>query len=346
MAISADRAGAGTRSSVETGAGPGDARARALLFDRDEVADVGDWTEQVGRLRRSQILWIDVRSPGEDTVAELARVLGLHETSAEHLWGPAREPFFGQFDGYVHVTASAPASSEGVRRSLERVGCLVSESWVLTVHDGDVAVLETFRARAEGAGETGSLDGLDFLAALLEWVLEAYLEAFEAIEVGLEDIDERVMRGELDEPEKALDELVERRREIGSLRRALVSHRRMLLSLTQPDVEFSGSAAPERFATLRERLEYVVQAARDTRDSAVGSFDVLIARTSYRTNEIMKVLTLVSVLLLPGALVAGVLGMNFRVGFFERAWLFWVVVGAILAAAAATVGAARSRRWI
>jgi Mg2+ and Co2+ transporter CorA len=73
---------------------------------------------------------------------------------------------------------------------------------------------------------------------------------------------------------------------------------------------------------------------------------VLIARTGHRTNEIMKVLTLASVLLLPGALLAGVLGMNFRVGLFEHAELFWVVVALIAVIAVATLGVARARRWI
>jgi Mg2+ and Co2+ transporter CorA len=57
-------------------------------------------------------------------------------------------------------------------------------------------------------------------------------------------------------------------------------------------------------------------------------------------------MTLASVLLLPGALIAGVLGMNFEVGLFEHAGLFWVVVALIVAMAAATVAAARARSWI
>lgn len=94
------------------------------------------------------------------------------------------------------------------------------------------------------------------------------------------------------------------------------------------------------------RLEEVVQSARDSRDSVVGSFDVVIARAGQRTNEIVKVLTLGSMLLLPGALIAGVLGMNFRVGLFEHAWVFWVVLGAIAALAVATLAAAHARDWI
>lgn len=123
-------------------------------------------------------------------------------------------------------------------------------------------------------------------------------------------------------------------------------HRRIFLSLMQPELADMSSSATERFSALRSRLEEAVQAARDGRESVVGSVDVLIARIGHRPNEIMKVLTLASVLLLPGALMAGILGMSFKVGLFEHAVLFWVVIGVILAIAATTIGLARRRRWI
>jgi magnesium transporter len=89
-----------------------------------------------------------------------------------------------------------------------------------------------------------------------------------------------------------------------------------------------------------------MQEARDAREAIVGAFDVLIARSGHHTNQIMKVLTIVSVILLPGALVAGVMGMNFQVGLFDNAWLFWVTVAAIIAVAPLTLGIAKAKQWI
>ena len=73
---------------------------------------------------------------------------------------------------------------------------------------------------------------------------------------------------------------------------------------------------------------------------------MLVARTGQRTNEIMKVLTLGTVLLLPGALIAGIMGMNFKLGMFEENAYFWVVLGLIAMLAAVTLVVARKRRWI
>ena len=60
----------------------------------------------------------------------------------------------------------------------------------------------------------------------------------------------------------------------------------------------------------------------------------------------MKVLTLASVILLPGTLLAGVLGMNFKVGLFTHPELFWVVIALMVAVALVTLTVAKLRRWI
>src|SRR4029079_9380068 len=196
------------------------------------------------------------------------------------------------------------------------------------------------------AGDVGRLDGLDFLADLLTWILEGYLRAFEAIDMELEDLDGEAMRGQASH-ERSLSRLVGIRAEIGQLRRTLVAHRGVLLALTRPELGGSSTAeSAERFQALLDRLAEVNQGAQNSRESVVGSFDVLMTQVAQRTNEIMKTLTIVSLLLLPGTLIAGVLGMNFKVGIFAHPDFFWVALAVMLAVALATLVVVRSRRWI
>ena len=108
----------------------------------------------------------------------------------------------------------------------------------------------------------------------------------------------------------------------------------------------STEESAKRFSELAAKTETALAAARDAKDAVIGSFDVLIARTEQRTNEIMKVLTLASILLLPGALIAGVMGMNFKPSIFQHAVPFWVVNGVIVLVALATLAVARISRWI
>ena len=161
----------------------------------------------------------------------------------------------------------------------------------------------------------------------------------------LERFDIDAMRGQSDD--EAIELLIDMRCEVGDLRRALAAHRSALVALTHPELEALGdNASGERFQSLFSRFETTMQEARDSREAIVGSFDVLIARGAHRTNRIMTVLTLASVILLPGALLAAVMGMNFTVGIFTRDWLFWVTVGIIVAVAPVTIVIAKVRRWI
>ena len=320
--------------------------ATALLFDRDEAEHVDNWESLVDRLGRKSLLWIDLSRPDDKELDNLQQAFELAEESRHRLEADDDGPYFGDFGGYVHVRAFAPLAADGA--DLCPIDCLVSEHWLVTAHSQDAEVIEHFRGRAaDGSGETGRLDGLQFLATMLEWVLNEYLEAFDRIEDELAEIEGDLLVESPADPDKCLRALVTLRREIRDLRAALVSHREVFLALTRPELEaIADSQHAARFGSLRSRLEDTIQSARDCRDSVVGSFDVLHARTEQRTNEIVKVLTLGSMLFLPGALVAGILGMNFRVGFFAYDVLFWVVLATIVAMMAAVFVAARLRDWI
>ena len=67
-----------------------------------------------------------------------------------------------------------------------------------------------------------------------------------------------------------------------------------------------------------QRLERALEAITNARDMLIGTFDVHMTRTAQRTNDVMRVLTLASVMLLPSVVLAGVMGMNFKVPLFDN----------------------------
>ena len=247
----------------------------------------------------------------------------------------------------LYVTLVAVAGDEDAPAFVP-IDCLLGPNWVVTAHRGEVAVLEEFLERAEGGGQVGGFDAPSFVAAICEWVIASYLRAFEEVEGELEELDANVMsqtpsRDVSDE----LNRLVELRRRIGALRRALSPHREVVVSLAHPELDtLSTEESGELFADLESRVIRALDAARETKESTFGSFDLLLARIGQRTNNIMKVLTLVTVILLPATVLGGFMGMNFKVGLFNHAWLFWVVVATMFLIAALVLSLARIRRWI
>jgi magnesium transporter len=315
---------------------------QAILFDREEADQLDELSLRPRRLDGSKLLWVDLDRGDRDN-AGVAEAFDLDEDTCRYLAEGHDRALFDDHGRYLHITTYAPREDdEGELHSME---CVVGENWVITAHDRPIPVLDEFAARVSGSGDTGSLDGPGFLAALLEWVLGSYSAAFERVEERLEDFDVDAMRGDGDDDD--IERLIEMRREVGQLRRALSAHRAALVALTHPELEALGdNVSGERFQSLFARFEATLQEARDAREATVGSFDVLIARGGHRTNETMKVLTLVSVILLPGALIAGVMGMNFKVGIFDRPWLFWVVVALIVCVAPVTLYVGKKQRWI
>ena len=314
------------------------------LYDGDGVETLDGIAGAGAKLGDDALLWIDADSPDDETIRAIADEFDLDDESADWLASPRPSPSFRDGGHFVHVTSYLPdAKNPG---ELVVVDCVAARGWVVTTHRGGTEIIEHFRQLAAGSGPTGTLDGPGFLATLLEWVLHRYVAAFERLEDELEEFDTRALERQT-KVEQELEALVELRRRAGSLRRALTSHRWPLLALTHPELEPVGDdESALRFRVVLERYETTLQAARDARDGIVNSFDVLIAWTGHRTNEIVKLLTLASAIFLPGALLAGVMGMNFKVSLFDHAAVFWVIVAMIVGIGVAIVTVATRRDWV
>ena len=89
-----------------------------------------------------------------------------------------------------------------------------------------------------------------------------------------------------------------------------------------------------------------MSAVEALRDGLLGTYDIHMGRQAQRTNDVMKALTMVSAVFLPAVVLAGIMGMNFKLPFFDESSNFFLVLGAMAATAAALLAIARWRRWI
>jgi magnesium transporter len=319
----------------------------AFRFDAQQSERVEEWESACEELDDDQLLWLALRDPSDDEETAVVDALGLGDELARRLRDSPERASVTDDGEHLYVTVVAVAGDED-DPVLVPVECVLGENWVVTAHQDEITVLEEFLERAEGGGEIGALDAPSFMAAVCEWVIASYLRAFEAVETELEELDARVIS---ETPSRDvsgdLSRLVELRRRVGSLRRALAPHREVVSSLAHPELDaLSSELSAQQFGDLERRVTQALDAARDTKESTFGSFDLLVARIGQRTNEIMKVLTLGTVILLPATVLGGIMGMNFKVGLFEYTWLYWVVIAAMLAIAVLVLAVARVRHWI
>lgn len=317
-----------------------------FVFDGRESRREEELRASLGRLGEDALLWLALRDPTEEEVAAVQKTFEFSDEQARRLLEQPSRASLVDSGEHMHLTLYV-ASGEGGDPVLRPVECVLGPNWVVTAHEAEIEVLEEFRERAEGGGQVGALDSPSFVAAVVDWVVTSYFRAFEQVESELEELDAQVMSDIPKDVSDKLARLVELRRSIGTLRRALAPHREVIVALAHPELDLlSTETSAERFAAIESRVMQAVDAAREAKESTRGSFDLLVARIGQRTNDIMKLLTLVTVILLPASVLAGVMGMNFKVGFFDLVWVFWVVIAAMLGIAVLVLSAARSQRWI
>ncbi len=321
----------------------------AYLFTNTSGEVVDDWTSAVVDLMPQHVLWIDLQGPPEGELAAVMYALGVDAERHDDL-GRRNEPQVHLFDEYIHVVSVvAPGDRDQVSETGGVLDALVGENWVVTIHQSDSPLVDDFEEITTGNSQLGALDAPSFLATLLERVVLSYTEAFEEIAETLEDFDADVLRSRDADIDSKVEVLVNARQRVGDLRRSLSPHRRVYATLSHAELDrVSTTASAERFGRLASQVGDALGDARDAKEAVVSSFDMLILRTGNRTNEIVKVLTLTSILILPGALIAAILGMNVNLAGeeFATSGLFWGTIVAIIVIACATLLFARARKWI
>ena len=165
----------------------------------------------------------------------------------------------------------------------------------------------------------------------------------EAIERRIDGLDELALR----HPRRngVLAEIVALRRRIGVIRRTLAPHRVAFAALARPEMELYEELG-RPWPGLTERLERTLDAVENLRDLLLGTFDIYMGRAAQDANEVMKILTLLSAILLPSVVLAGVMGMNFKLPLFDDPNNFWFVVGAMVVFAGTIAAVARWRNWL
>jgi magnesium transporter len=315
---------------------------RALLSRADGSDDEVDLSDVASRrIKQDELLWVDAFDPSEKEADLVRETLKLTEESAKAFISVPSEPTARVLEDGVEVVVLA--LGEDVGSDPVPLQILIGDGWVITHHEAGIGYLDEHRESVQDQREVGRLTPVEFLASVLDWNVDAFFDAAEGLEREVDELDDAALRTE----RNLLDRLVAMRRRIARVRRVLAAHNEVAAELSRPDfLPESARHGLDALVAVGKRLARAADAVSNAREMLIGTFDVHMTRTAQRTNDTMRVLTLASVILLPSVVLAGIMGMNFKVGLFEDPNLFWVVIGVMLAMAAVTIGVARWRRWL
>lgn len=319
---------------------------RAYLYDATATDREVTLTAQTAtELHDKQLLWIDVAEFEEDELRVLASQLSLQRETLYTLLQTGRRPRLDHYSAYSQFNIQTIQQTNG-KYILVEVDFIIGANLIVTVHRKPVSFLDSFDQRVKGDSDLGELDAPAFLAGLLDWHVTSYFRLLEELELEVDKIDAHALRPR--HSRDLLAELAKVRQRVAFVRRVLTPHREVYAAMSRPDFQvIANSSSSPHFHNLADRLDRAIEAMENARELLVGSFDIFTTQTTLRTNEIIKVLTIVSFVWFPASVIVGIATLLLKtpVNPFASGG-FWVMIGVILGIALSTIALARWKRWI
>lgn len=290
--------------------------------------------------------WIDVHGLGDERLLwQLAERFGIHALALEDVVNVPQRPKVDSYDAQLLVvTRMVRLVGKGELES-EQVSLVVDAERVITFqeHAGDVFDPVRIRLREAQGRIRGA--GAGYLAyALIDTIVDGYYPV-------LDDLADRLLRLEasvVDRPgNRTLGRLNHIKSQLALLRRGLWPQREAIMRL----VADGGPAIPGDVTPfLRDTLDHstqLVEAVDSHRELVNGLLNTYLSVVGVRTNEVMKVLTIMASIFIPLTFLVGVYGMNFtHMPEVDEPSAFWVLMGLMAAIAVGMLVFFRRKGWL
>ncbi len=285
-----------------------------------ETSHRADVVESVERLTEAfndeEITWVDVQGFGDRSIMrQLGQMFNLHPLLLEDVVNvpqrPKAEPYADQLLVVIRmVRLDATDENAEPEVEMEQVSMVIARNYLITFQEKHGDILDPVRKRLIANKGLIRKRGADYLAYVIaDTIVDAYYPVLENVGNRLEALESKV----IDNPSPAvLGELNRLKNELINLRRAIWPQREAINELVRGDHKL---ISEEVGVFLRDTYDHCIQTsevAEMYRDMATGLMNTYLSSIANRTNEVMKVLTIVSSIFVPLTFMAGIYGMNFE----------------------------------
>jgi magnesium transporter len=262
------------------------------------------------------LIWVDL--DGEDPGAYqplLADTFQFHSLAVEDALLDSHSPKLNDWVEYLYVVLHAVDFDPNLLDvDTHEVDFFVGKNYLVTHHVEPVRAIERMR-RACARDERHLLRGPDYLLyEVADNIVSDFLPCVDALDEEIDRVEEEIF----DRPTSGtLSRLFTLKRAVIHLRRILSPQREVLNRLARDDYEPIEDKERVYFRGAYDQLVRLYDINESLRDLVSGSLDMYLSVVSNRLNEVMKVLTIVTVLGLPLTFLTGFFGMNFFGATYE-----------------------------
>lgn len=320
------------------------------MFQMQEVSDLDAFLAG-HRAEGTAVRWINVDGLGDMKVIQsLAKKYGLHPLAIEDLLNRSQRPkadsymSIGDTQARIFILARMLRRVDG-KLSNEQVSIFLGHSTVLTFQefdDGDV--WDPIRERIKKAGSRLRLNDASFLAyGLLDAIVDHCFPILEHYGDVLEELEERILKS----PDASVfGEIHKLKREMLLVRRAVWPMRELVNSMGREAHECLSESTKVYLRDVYDHSIQIIDILETYREVAVGLSETYMTVLSNKMNEVMKVLTMISVIFIPITFLSSVFGMNFtKFAWWDSQHAFEVFAIACLGITMGMLSWFKRNRW-
>jgi magnesium transporter len=296
------------------------------------------------------LTWVHLDAPGGEDATALAERFGWHPLDIEDVLSKRQRPKIDEYadEGYLFGVLHFPVYDKAVQRlNAAELDFFVGQNYLVTLPAVELLpVTRLFRRCEEDEALRDQLfsKGSGYLLYhVLDDLFDYCFPILDKIGHKLDSVEDAMF-------EERAEEVV---RDISNVKQEIISYRKIIkperstLRVLERQVErflpeelelyFDDIVdAAERIWDLLDNFKEVIEGLESTNESVI----------SHRQNDILRILTVFSVVLLPLTLITGIFGMNVHFPGFESAEAWWAIAGAMVAVLAGLLGFFRYKRWL
>jgi magnesium transporter len=310
-------------------------------------------TEQVSSIDRAWLnpaagvyLWVDLAAPSIPESLILSDTFGFHPLAVEDAMSERQYPKAEAYDGYLYVVLHGISFQHSERCfATHDIDFLLGPNYLVTVHDGTSRSIAELREHVPRNPKLMSEGPVALFHRAVDAMVDRYRPEIDKLEDRIDELESAVFSHPSPE---LVREILSVKRDVAGLRRIVQPQRDVVSRLARRDFVDINTEMSFRFRDIYDHLVRISDDALSFQDRITGILDAHLSNVSNQLNEIMKVLTIVSVLFLPLMLVTGMYGMNVTLPHLPGgdAAQFWWITGICAAVVVSMLAYFRTRGWM
>ncbi|QSO46409.1 magnesium/cobalt transporter CorA [Alicyclobacillus mengziensis] len=291
------------------------------------------------------MLWIDVYNWEPNEIKAIAEVFGFHPLAVEDCIHESTRTKVDRYEEYDFFELHSLKYSEDSEPEItvEELNVFLASNYIVTVHKHAIPSIGHIAARSRHDAFNMS-KGPDYLLyAIMDGITDTYFPIIDRISARIDDLEDEMYEN----PAFAItEEFLSLKRTIVMIRRAVEPQRRIFANV---NASYTFTVSPRNrpyFMDLSDHLERITDAVEVFRDLVQGALETYSSLGTAKTNETMRILTIITTLTATMTLITGVFGMNVPLPW-QRTWQATVVI--MFCMVALSVGMLvifRKRKWI